>query len=190
MPEVVACPNSLIAFFPRAVYESVGSTLVLPELLQSVSRGELSTVQFLRNGAVLLTFKTAVACDAVVASGIHVHGHDLRSSPSRLNPRVSHRAGHFPQSGRFERFDWPSLYARTDEIAIPFGITVDFDTVNKNPHSATLRERNSTRQIRAQIDELPSIVSNLVRGKVTWSEIEANMVCSKDRRLAPSRLVT
>lgn len=64
-------------------------------------------------------------------------------------------------------------YARTDEIAIPFGITVDFDTVNKEPHSATLRERNSTRQIRAQIDELPTIVSNLVRGKVTWSEIEA-----------------
>lgn len=64
-------------------------------------------------------------------------------------------------------------YARTDEIAIPFGITVDFDTVNKEPHSATLRERNSTRQIRAQIDELPTIVSNLVRGKVTWSVIEA-----------------
>lgn len=64
-------------------------------------------------------------------------------------------------------------YARTDEIAIPFGITVDFDTVNKEPHSATLRERNSTRQVRAQIDELPTIVSNLVRGKVTWSEIEA-----------------
>lgn len=64
-------------------------------------------------------------------------------------------------------------YARTDEIAIPFGITVDFDTVNKEPHSATLRERNSTRQIRAEIDELPSIVSSLIRGKVTWSEIEA-----------------
>lgn len=64
-------------------------------------------------------------------------------------------------------------YARTDEIAIPFGITVDFDTVNKEPHSATLRERNSTRQIRAQIDELPTIVSNLVRGKVTWSQTEA-----------------
>lgn len=64
-------------------------------------------------------------------------------------------------------------YARTDEIAIPFGITVDFDTVNKEPHSATLRERNSTRQIRAEIDELPSLVSSLVRGKVTWSEVEA-----------------
>lgn len=47
-------------------------------------------------------------------------------------------------------------YARTDEIAIPFGITVDFDTVNKEPHSATLRERNSTRQIRAQVRNVKS----------------------------------
>ena len=67
-----------MAFFPPAVYQSVGSTIVLPELLQSVSREGLSTVQFLRNGAVRLTFKTAAACDAVVTSGIHVHGHDLR----------------------------------------------------------------------------------------------------------------
>lgn len=42
-------------------------------------------------------------------------------------------------------------YARTDEIGIPFGITVDFDTLQSS--SATLRERNSTRQIRAQVRE-------------------------------------
>lgn len=42
-------------------------------------------------------------------------------------------------------------YARTDEIAIPFGITIDFDTVNKTPHTVTLRERNTTRQIRAEV---------------------------------------
>lgn len=41
-------------------------------------------------------------------------------------------------------------YARTDEIAIPFGITIDFDTL-KQPHSATLRERNSMEQIRAPV---------------------------------------
>ena len=40
-------------------------------------------------------------------------------------------------------------YARTDEIGIPFGITVDFDTLQTS--TATLRERNSTRQIRAQV---------------------------------------
>jgi len=53
-------------------------------------------------------------------------------------------------------------YARTDEIAIPFGITVDFDTVNKEPHSATLRERNSTRQIRAEVNDY-CLVSNQER---------------------------
>lgn len=42
-------------------------------------------------------------------------------------------------------------YARTDEIAIPFGITVDFDTVNKTPHTVTLRERDSMQQVRMPV---------------------------------------
>lgn len=41
-------------------------------------------------------------------------------------------------------------YARTDEIGIPYGITVDFDTI-KEPHTATLRERDSLEQIRAPV---------------------------------------
>jgi glycyl-tRNA synthetase len=48
-------------------------------------------------------------------------------------------------------------YARTDAIAIPYGITVDFDTI-KEPHSATLRERESMKQIRAPVScNLPYI---------------------------------
>ncbi|VEL22994.1 unnamed protein product [Protopolystoma xenopodis] len=42
-------------------------------------------------------------------------------------------------------------YARTDQLAIPFGITVDFDTVNIEPPSATLRERDSMNQIRVEV---------------------------------------
>lgn len=41
-------------------------------------------------------------------------------------------------------------YARTDEIAIPYGITVDFDSL-KEPHSATLRERDSMGQVRIEV---------------------------------------
>lgn len=41
-------------------------------------------------------------------------------------------------------------YARTDEIAIPFGITIDFDSL-KEPHSATLRERDSMSQVRIPV---------------------------------------
>ena len=41
-------------------------------------------------------------------------------------------------------------YARTDQIAIPYGITVDFDSL-KAPHSATLRERETMKQIRVPV---------------------------------------
>jgi glycyl-tRNA synthetase len=41
-------------------------------------------------------------------------------------------------------------YARTDEIAIPYGITIDFDTL-KVPYSVTLRERDSMAQVRIPV---------------------------------------
>lgn len=41
-------------------------------------------------------------------------------------------------------------YARTDQIAIPFGVTIDFDTL-KAPHTVTLRERDSLLQVRAPV---------------------------------------
>lgn len=41
-------------------------------------------------------------------------------------------------------------YTRTDEIAIPFGITIDFDSLIK-PHTVTLRERDSTKQLRIPV---------------------------------------
>uniref|UniRef100_A0A672RIA3 glycine--tRNA ligase n=1 Tax=Sinocyclocheilus grahami TaxID=75366 RepID=A0A672RIA3_SINGR len=64
-------------------------------------------------------------------------------------------------------------YARTDEIGVAFGITIDFDTVNKTPHTATLRDRDSMRQIRAEVSELPEIVRDLANGAITWTEVES-----------------
>ncbi|MEE6467437.1 hypothetical protein FKM82_007237 [Ascaphus truei] len=63
-------------------------------------------------------------------------------------------------------------YARTDEIGVAFGITIDFDTVNRTPHTATLRDRDSMRQIRAEISELPGIIRDLANGCLTWAEVE------------------
>ena len=70
MAAAVDCSNSLVAFFPTNIYRSVGSFTVLPELLRSVDREKASTVQFLRNGAVRLTYKAAADCDAAVSNGI------------------------------------------------------------------------------------------------------------------------
>merc|ERR1712156_558617 len=62
-------------------------------------------------------------------------------------------------------------YARTDEIGIPFGICVDFDS-KKSPHSATLRERDTMEQVRTPIDEIPQVVKSLANDKLTWKEVQ------------------
>lgn len=63
-------------------------------------------------------------------------------------------------------------YARTDEIAIPFGITIDFETVKNE--TVTLRERDSTLQVRIPIDKVGLTVRNLSTGAVTWPEVMNN----------------
>lgn len=63
-------------------------------------------------------------------------------------------------------------YARTDEIAIPYGITVDFDSL-KEPKSVTLRERDSMGQVRIPLDEIAEVVKNLAFSKIQWSDVEA-----------------
>lgn len=41
-------------------------------------------------------------------------------------------------------------YTRSDEIAIPFAVTIDFDSL-QTPHTVTLRERDSTKQLRIPV---------------------------------------
>eukprot|EP00919_Chromeraceae_sp_WS-2016_P025034 GHVR01059191.1.p1 GENE.GHVR01059191.1~~GHVR01059191.1.p1 ORF type:complete len:540 (+),score=118.51 GHVR01059191.1:539-2158(+) len=60
-------------------------------------------------------------------------------------------------------------YARTDEIGVPFGITVDFESIEDK--TVTLRERDSMNQIRLLASEAASVVHDMVRGKVTWEHI-------------------
>lgn len=47
-------------------------------------------------------------------------------------------------------------YTRSDEIAIPFDVTIDFDSL-KEPHTVTLRERDSTEQLRIPVNTSWSI---------------------------------
>jgi len=61
-------------------------------------------------------------------------------------------------------------YARTDEVAIPFGITVDFDSL-KAPHSVTLRERDTTTQVRIEVEKVADVVRQLSLGRTTWEQV-------------------
>lgn len=63
-------------------------------------------------------------------------------------------------------------YARTDELGVPYAITVDFDTL-KEPHSVTLRERDSMGQVRLPLNEVPVVVRDLSDSKILWANVEA-----------------
>ena len=81
MPGRLVCQNSLVAFFPASVYKSVGASEVLPALLDILPAREVLAVQFLRNGAVRITFKSADSCRQVCEDGLRFGEHDLRLSP-------------------------------------------------------------------------------------------------------------
>ncbi|KIX10186.1 glycine-tRNA ligase [Rhinocladiella mackenziei CBS 650.93] len=60
-------------------------------------------------------------------------------------------------------------YARNDELGTPFGITVDFQTVKDK--TITLRDRDSTKQVRASEDEIVAAIKALVDGEETWEQV-------------------
>ncbi|SCM04885.1 glycine--tRNA ligase, putative [Plasmodium chabaudi chabaudi] len=59
-------------------------------------------------------------------------------------------------------------YARTDEIGIPFAVTIDFQTLKDK--TVTLRDRDSMLQIRVNTSEVSSIISSLLSHKSSWSD--------------------
>lgn len=59
-------------------------------------------------------------------------------------------------------------YARMDELGVPFGVTVDFQTAEDQ--TVTLRERDSMTQIRMPLSDVAPLVARLVREEATWKE--------------------
>mmetsp|Transcript_47399 Transcript_47399/g.119385 ORF Transcript_47399/g.119385 Transcript_47399/m.119385 type:complete len:626 (+) Transcript_47399:129-2006(+) len=62
-------------------------------------------------------------------------------------------------------------YARTDEIGIPFGITVDHVTLEDQ--TVTLRERDSTKQVRIPIADLVENITGMIDLNITWADVTA-----------------
>lgn len=56
-------------------------------------------------------------------------------------------------------------YARTDELGVPFAITVD------SASSVTIRERDSKQQIRVNVDEVASVIKEVTDGQSTWGDV-------------------
>ncbi|KAI6279625.1 Glycine--tRNA ligase 1, mitochondrial [Pyricularia oryzae] len=64
-------------------------------------------------------------------------------------------------------------YSRNDELGTPLGITVDFQTVKDG--TITLRDRDTTVQVRADQDKIVEAIQELVSGNKVWKDVQAEL---------------
>jgi len=60
-------------------------------------------------------------------------------------------------------------YARSDEIGIPYCLTIDFDSIEKN--DVTIRDRNSTEQKRISIDNIRDTIRKLINEEISFKDL-------------------
>jgi glycyl-tRNA synthetase len=57
-------------------------------------------------------------------------------------------------------------YARADEIGTPYCVTIDHQTLEDN--TVTVRDRDTTKQIRVPIERLPELLTSLLRDEIDF----------------------
>ena len=62
-------------------------------------------------------------------------------------------------------------YRRQDEVGTPFCVTLDEQT--ETDDTVTIRDRDTTEQVRVEIDELPAVLADLRTGRRSFGELEA-----------------
>ena len=60
-------------------------------------------------------------------------------------------------------------YARADEAGIPLGITADYDTLKNG--TVTIRDRDTWKQVRSRIEELPDLLRKYFRWKINFEQL-------------------
>lgn len=59
-------------------------------------------------------------------------------------------------------------YARADEIGTPWNITIDYQTLKDK--TVTIRDRNTTRQVRVKISDLGEVLTKLINGETEFEK--------------------
>jgi len=59
-------------------------------------------------------------------------------------------------------------YARADEIGIPYTVTIDFESLEDV--AVTIRDRDSTQQIRVALSDLNEVLNGLLKGSLNFSK--------------------
>ncbi|OJA20691.1 hypothetical protein AZE42_06035 [Rhizopogon vesiculosus] len=93
------------------------------------------------------------------------------SAKEEFDPLVQEVSTKLRKAGIFSRVDDSNTsigkrYARNDELGTPFGVTLDFASVQNR--TMTLRERDTTDQLIGPIDDVIAVVTELVQGTINW----------------------
>ncbi|KAF8710204.1 glycyl-tRNA synthetase, partial [Rhizoctonia solani] len=152
--------QSVREFTPNVIEPSFGIGRILYSLLEhSYWRRE----QDIARG--VLSFPTCVAPTKVLLVPI--------SANTAFLPLIKEISAKLRAAGISARVDDSSAtigkrYSRNDELGTPYGITIDFASVSKN--TVTLRERDTTDQRIGSVDEVISVVADLVAGNIDWAQ--------------------
>ncbi|GKT97941.1 glycyl-trna synthetase [Fusarium langsethiae] len=100
------------------------------------------------------------------------------SSNPQFKPLLKQLSQRLRSAGISSRVDDSSAsigkrYSRNDELGTPLGITIDFQTAQDG--SVTLRDRDSTNQVRAEQEKIIDAIKSLVDGSKTWAQIESEL---------------
>lgn len=100
------------------------------------------------------------------------------SNHADFKPIISRLSARLRSLGISSRVDDSSAsigkrYSRNDELGTPMGITVDFQSVKDA--TITLRERDSTKQVRSSEDEVVEAVRSIVEGRSTWQDVQSKL---------------
>ncbi|KAI9746568.1 MAG: Glycine--tRNA ligase 1, mitochondrial [Claussenomyces sp. TS43310] len=100
------------------------------------------------------------------------------SSHESFKPLLRHLSHKLRSMGISSRVDDSSAsigkrYSRNDELGTPLGITVDFQSVQDK--TFTLRDRDSTKQVRADEGQILAAIQTLVDGSKEWADVEKEL---------------
>ncbi|GAB0131969.1 Glycine--tRNA ligase 1, mitochondrial [Epichloe bromicola] len=100
------------------------------------------------------------------------------SSNAQFRPHIKKLSQQLRSIGISNRIDDSSAsigkrYSRNDELGTPLGITVDFQTLQDG--SITLRDRDSTTQVRAEESKIIDAIKALVGGSKNWEKVASEL---------------
>ena len=144
-------------FIPHVIEPSAGvDRTVLALLSEAYDEEEVIDEKGNKESRVVLRFAPRMAPIKVGVFPLLKNKPELVTKAQEIAKLLrTHMTVFYDESGAIGR-----RYRRQDEIGTPFGITVDFETVEKNPSTVTVRERDSMKQIRLPVEELLSYLNS------------------------------